>query len=132
LPTTPAQAITGRAGRFIHVFEITQQKAPPSVTSFITSRLQDAFRKLSFSAKKTMRIAQDLYEGMELGDLGTVGLITYMRTDSPRIASEAIHHVRDWIKDRFGGSYLPAKPNVYKGRKSAQDAHEAIRPTTRN
>jgi DNA topoisomerase-1 len=130
---TQAQAIKQAVqGASFTVSKITQQeKRRHPLPPFITSRLQqDAFRKLSFSAKKTMRIAQDLYEGMELGDLGTVGLITYMRTDSPRIASEAIHHVRDWIKDRFGGAYLPAKPNVYKGRKSAQDAHEAIRPTT--
>ena len=114
------------------VSKITQQeKQRHPLPPFITSRLQqEAYRKLSFSAKKTMRIAQGLYEGVELGDLGTVGLITYMRTDSPRISSEAIHDVRDWIKNRFDGSYLPAKPNVYKSRKSAQEAHEAIRPTS--
>ena len=108
-----------------------QEKQRHPFPPFITSRLQqEAYRKLSFYAQKTMRVAQKLYEGMELGDMGTVGLITYMRTDSPRVANEAIRQVRDWIKDRFGESYLPPKPNVYKSRKGAQDAHEAIRPTS--
>ncbi|RPJ09740.1 MAG: type I DNA topoisomerase [Deltaproteobacteria bacterium] len=108
-----------------------QEKQRHPLPPFITSRLQqEAYRKLSFPAQRTMRIAQRLYEGMELGDLGTVGLITYMRTDSPRVASEAIRQVRDWIKDRFGETYLPPKPNVYKSRKGAQEAHEAIRPTS--
>ena len=114
------------------VSKITQQeKQRHPLPPFITSRLQqEAYRKLSFPAQKTMRIAQKLYEGMEVGEIGTVGLITYMRTDSPRIASEAVRQVRDWIKDRFGESYLPPKPNVYKSRKGAQEAHEAIRPTS--
>ena len=114
------------------VSKITQQeKQRHPFPPFITSRLQqEAYRKLSFSAQKTMRVAQKLYEGMELGDMGTVGLITYMRTDSPRVANEAVRQVRDWIKDRFGESYLPPKPNVYKSRKGAQEAHEAIRPTS--
>jgi DNA topoisomerase-1 len=77
-----------------------------------------------------MRIAQRLYEGVELGPMGMVGLITYMRTDSPRVSSEAIHQVRSWVRDRFGEPYLPPKPNVYKSRKGAQEAHEAIRPTS--
>jgi len=108
-----------------------QEKKRHPLPPFITSRLQqEAFRKLGFPAQKTMRIAQRLYEGMELGEIGTVGLITYMRTDSPRVASEAVHQVRDWIKSRFGEDYLPSKPNVYKSRKGAQEAHEAIRPTS--
>jgi DNA topoisomerase-1 len=108
-----------------------QEKQRHPFPPFITSRLQqEAYRKLSFYAQKTMRVAQKLYEGMELGEMGSVGLITYMRTDSPRVANEAIRQVRDWIKDRFGESYLPPKPNVYKSRKGAQDAHEAIRPTS--
>jgi DNA topoisomerase-1 len=113
------------------VFKIVQQeKQRHPLPPFITSRLQqEAYRKLSFSAQKTMRIAQKLYEGVDLGSIGTVGLITYMRTDSPRVASEAVHQVRDWIKDRFGEPYLPLKPNAYKSRKGAQEAHEAIRPT---
>jgi DNA topoisomerase-1 len=110
---------------------VQQEKKRHPFAPFITSRLQqEAYRKLSFSAKKTMRVAQRLYEGVELGEMGMVGLITYMRTDSPRLSSEAIHQVRGWIKDRYGESYLPLKPNVYKSRKGAQEAHEAIRPTS--
>lgn len=110
---------------------VQQEKQRHPYPPFITSRLQqEAYRKLGFSAQRTMRLAQTLYEGVDLGDLGTAGLITYMRTDSPRVASEAIRQVRDWVKGRFGESYLPAKPNVYKSRKGAQDAHEAIRPTS--
>ena len=114
------------------VAKVTQQeKQRHPFAPFITSRLQqEAFRKLSFSAKKTMRFAQSLYEGVELGEIGQVGLITYMRTDSPRVSTEAIHQVRDWIKARYGESHLPSKPNVYKSRKGAQEAHEAIRPTS--
>jgi DNA topoisomerase-1 len=110
---------------------VQQEKQRHPLPPFITSRLQqDANRKLSFPAKKTMWIAQKLYEGVDLGPLGTVGLITYMRTDSVRVSTEAIQQVRGWIKDRFGDSYLPPKPNAYKSRKGAQDAHEAIRPTS--
>src|SRR5262249_37808148 len=79
---------------------------------------------------RTMRIAQRLYEGVELGAEGAVGLITYMRTDSTRISGEAIAAVRDYIPQRFGPDYLPADPNVYRSKKDAQDAHEAIRPTS--
>jgi DNA topoisomerase-1 len=114
------------------VSKITQQeKKRHPFPPFITSRLQqEAYRKLSFSAQKTMRVAQKLYEGIDLGELGMVGLITYMRTDSPRVSMEAVQQVRSWIKNRFGEPYLPPKPNVYKSRKGAQDAHEAIRPTS--
>ena len=110
---------------------VQQEKQRHPLPPFITSRLQqDANRKLSFPAQKTMRVAQKLYEGIDLGESGMVGLITYMRTDSPRVSSEAVQGVREWIKNRFGESFLPAKPNVYKSRKGAQDAHEAIRPTS--
>ena len=110
---------------------VQREKKRHPLPPFITSRLQqEAYRKLSFSAQKTMRIAQRLYEGVDLGKIGTVGLITYMRTDSPRVSSEAVHQVRDWIKGRFGETFLPAKPNVYRSGKSAQEAHEAIRPTS--
>jgi len=110
---------------------VQQEKQRHPLPPFITSRLQqEAIRKLSFSAQKTMRVAQKLYEGIELGEAGMVGLITYMRTDSPRVSSEAVHGVRDWIRNRFGDSHLPPKPNVYKSRKGAQEAHEAIRPTS--
>ena len=98
---------------------------------FITSRLQqESARKLRFSAKKTMVLAQQLYEGVEVGQEGQVGLITYMRTDSTRIAPEAQTEVRDYIQEKFGQQYLPSKPNVYKTQKAAQEAHEAIRPTS--
>jgi DNA topoisomerase-1 len=110
---------------------VQQEKQRHPFPPFITSRLQqEAYRKLSFSAQKTMWIAQKLYEGVDLGQLGMVGLITYMRTDSVRVSTEAIQQVRGWIKDRFGDSYLPPKPNVYKSRRGAQEAHEAIRPTS--
>ena len=110
---------------------VQQEKQRHPLPPFITSRLQqEAYRKLSFPAKKTMWVAQKLYEGVDLGPLGTVGLITYMRTDSVRVSTEAIQQVRGWIKDRFGDSYLPPKPNVYKSRRGAQEAHEAIRPTS--
>ncbi len=110
---------------------VEQEKKRHPLPPFITSRLQqEASRKLSFSPYKTMRVAQRLYEGVDLGEAGAVGLITYMRTDSPRISSEALHQVRGWIGQRYGESYLPAKPNVYKSRRGAQDAHEAIRPTS--
>ncbi|MDR9501376.1 MAG: type I DNA topoisomerase [Desulfurivibrionaceae bacterium] len=97
---------------------------------FITSSMQmDANRKLRFSAKKTMTLAQRLYEGIEVGADGPTGLITYMRTDSTRINDEALAQVRDHIQAEIGPDFLPAKPNTYKRSKSAQDAHEAIRPT---
>ncbi len=103
--------------------------APP----FITSSMQmDANRKLRFSAKKTMTLAQRLYEGIELGEEGPTGLITYMRTDSTRLAGEAVAGARDYIDTTYGKDYLPAKPNTFKTKKSAQDAHEAIRPTDVN
>ncbi|MFH0940636.1 MAG: type I DNA topoisomerase [Candidatus Omnitrophota bacterium] len=98
---------------------------------FITSSLQqDSFNKLRFSPVKTMIIAQQLYEGIELGEEGPVGLITYMRTDSTQVAQSAIAEVREYIKAGFGGDYLPETPRVYKSKKSAQEAHEAIRPTS--
>jgi len=98
---------------------------------FITSKLQqDAARKLRFSAKRTMALAQRLYEGLELGDEGPVGLITYMRTDSTRVSDDALTEVRQFIANRYGADYMPEAAIVYKTSKSAQDAHEAIRPTS--
>lgn len=98
---------------------------------FTTSKLQqEAFYKLHFRAGKTMRIAQQLYEGLDIGKEETVGLITYMRTDSVRVASSAIEEARDFIDKKFGHEYLPPAPNVYKSKKAAQEAHEAIRPTS--
>ncbi len=108
----------------------TKERKRNPVAPFITSRLQqEAARKLRFSPKKTMMIAQQLYEGVELGKEGPVGLITYMRTDSTRIAAEALEEVRHHIAGHFGRDYLPSQPVFYKSRKEAQEAHEAIRPT---
>ncbi|MBQ8973462.1 MAG: type I DNA topoisomerase [Clostridia bacterium] len=101
--------------------------APP----FTTSNLQqEASRKLGFTTQRTMQVAQQLYEGVELAGEGSQGLVTYIRTDSVRTADEALNAVRAQISERFGGEYLPETPNQYKTRKSAQDAHEAIRPTS--
>jgi DNA topoisomerase I len=98
---------------------------------FTTSKLQqDSSRKLRFSVKRTMMIAQRLYEGVELGEEGLVGLITYMRTDSTRVSEDALAEVRDYIKRQYGDPYLPESPNTYKEKKAAQAAHEAIRPTS--
>ncbi len=105
-----------------------QQRRP--LPPFITSQLQrDASTKLGFNVRRTMGVAQRLYEGIDLGAEGTTGLITYMRTDSPRVAPDAIAGAREWVGKHLGAKYLPDAPNVYKGKKAAQDAHEAIRPT---
>jgi len=98
---------------------------------FTTSKLQqDSSRKLRFSVKRTMMIAQRLYEGIELGEEGLVGLITYMRTDSTRVSPDAITELREYVTKEYGANYLPASPNIYKEKKEAQAAHEAIRPTS--
>ncbi len=105
------------------------QRRNPS-PPFITSSLQmEANRKLRFTPKRTMALAQKLYEGIDLGDEGPVGLITYMRTDSTRVSGEALDAVRQFIGDSYGADYLPKAPNKYKSPKAAQEAHEAIRPT---
>ena len=115
----------------------TREKRRNPVPPFITSTLQqESSRKLRFSVKRTMMLAQGLYEGKELGKEGSIGLITYMRTDSTRVSEDALTEVRGLITERYGASaaagynYLPEKPNVYKTKKDAQDAHEAIRPTS--
>ena len=111
------------------VQERESKKSPGA--PFTTSRLQqEASKAFRFTAKRTMSIAQRLYEGVELGSEGALGLITYMRTDSTRISGDAINGVRSFIQETFGPEYLPAKPNVYKTKGRAQDAHEAIRPTS--
>ncbi|GAB4176784.1 MAG: type I DNA topoisomerase [Calditrichia bacterium] len=103
------------------------KKAP---APYITSTLQqDAIRKLNMSSARVMRIAQQLYEGIELGDKGNTGLITYMRTDSTRISNDAIQMAREYIGQEFGDAFLPSKPNIYSRKQKSQDAHEAIRPT---
>ena len=106
----------------------TRQKnpAPP----FITSTLQqDASRRFGFQAKRTMKVAQELYEGINLPELGAVGLITYMRTDSLRISDEALSAAHDYIKGTYGDSYALPKPRTFRSKSNAQDGHEAIRPT---
>ena len=106
-----------------------ERKRNPSAP-FITSTLQqEASRKLNFSPKKTMMLAQRLYEGIAMGRKGTVGLITYMRTDSVKLSDQALEEVRAFIPERYGKEFLPGSPNMYKSKKSAQEAHEAIRPT---
>ena len=108
----------------------TVEKRKHAPAPFTTSGLQqDASRKLGFTTKRTMMIAQQLYEGVEIGKRGPIGLITYIRTDSVRVANEAQEAARAYIAKTYGEQYVPAKPNIYKGRRGAQDAHEAIRPT---
>ncbi len=98
---------------------------------FVTSKLQqEAARKLGFQPKRTMQLAQQLYEGVELGSEGSVGLITYMRTDSTRVSNDALDAVRQHIQSQYGKNYVPAKPNTFRSKKGTQDAHEAIRPTS--
>ena len=109
----------------------TREKRRNPAPPFITSTLQqEASRKLRFSVKRTMGLAQRLYEGIELGKEGSVGLISYMRTDSTRVSNDALDEVRKLIGDRYGAPFVPSKPNIYKSKKDAQDAHEAVRPTS--
>ena len=106
--------------RFVH------PKAP-----FITSTLQQtSFNRLGYGSQRTMALAQQLYEGVAMGEQGSAGLITYMRTDSPRLAGEAIGEIRTWLAAQLGPDYVPESPRAFKSKKSAQDAHEAIRPTS--
>ena len=101
--------------------------SPPYITSTLQ---QDCFRQLRFPVRKTMSVAQKLYEGLEIGEKGLVGLITYMRTDSFRVSADAVSQVRDYIANTHSDRYLPSTPRVYKNKKKTQDAHEAIRPTS--
>ncbi len=103
-----------------------KQPAPPFTTSTLQ---QEASRKLGFQSRRTMKAAQELYEGVEIPKMGAVGLITYMRTDSIRISDDAKNAAAEYVKERYGESYLPSSPRVFKTKKNAQDAHEAIRPT---
>ena len=117
--------------QFVVASVATKEKKRNPVPPFITSKLQqEASRKLRFPVKRAMQIAQKLYEGIEVGDEGLVGLITYMRTDSTRVADSALAEVRDLITTQFGAEYLPEKAVFYRSKKGAQDAHEAIRPTS--
>ena len=129
-----AQAIVSAVDGVDYVVRsvVNKEKRRNPVPPFITSTLQqEAARKLRFSVKRTMMLAQKLYEGVELSkEEGATGLITYMRTDSVRVSNDALDEVRAMITDRWGAEYRPAAPNVYKGKKDAQDAHEAVRPTS--
>src|SRR5436190_3197240 len=119
-----------KASEFLVDSVVTKEKKRNPVPPFTTSKLQqDASRRLGFTVKKTMMLAQRLYEGIELGEEGRIGLITYMRSDSTRVSDEAMQMVRSYVSDVYGAPYLPEKPVVYKSKKDAQDAHEAIRPT---
>ncbi|HZI94227.1 MAG TPA: type I DNA topoisomerase [Patescibacteria group bacterium] len=110
---------------------VAKEKKKNPLPPFITSKLQqEAYRRYSFTVKKTMMLAQRLYEGMDLGERGSLGLITYMRTDSTRISEEALAQVREFIAEKYGKEFVPDKPRVYAVRKQAQEAHEAIRPTS--
>ncbi|MCS6805820.1 MAG: type I DNA topoisomerase [Blastocatellia bacterium] len=109
----------------------TKEKKRNPVPPFITSKLQqEASRKLRFPVAKTMKLAQKLYEGVDIGEEGTVGLITYMRTDSTRISETALDEVRAFVRQQYGDQYVPDKPMVYRSKEGAQEAHEAIRPTS--
>ena len=125
-------AVKGIEGKEAEVTAVTksrkQRKTKPPYTT--STMQQDAVNKLNFSSKKTMMLAQNLYEGVEIPGHGHVGLITYMRTDSTRISDEMIKQVRPYISETYGEDYLPAKPSVFSKSKEAQDAHEAIRPTS--
>ncbi|MBB6142163.1 DNA topoisomerase-1 [Silvibacterium bohemicum] len=135
-PSLPDQKLTdaavaqlNKAVWSVRDVERKERKRNPAAP-FTTSKLQqDASRQLGFNVKRTMGVAQRLYEGIDLGSEGAVGLITYMRTDSTRVAPDAINAVRGWIKGKLGEKYLPQTPNVFKSKKDAQDAHEAIRPS---
>jgi DNA topoisomerase-1 len=123
-----AEELRAAAARIAEVDTSPRQVHPRA--PFITSTLQQtAFNRLGFTSQRTMMIAQQLYEGVALGDQGSVGLITYMRTDAPRLAGEAIAEIRGWLESELGADYVPESPRQYKSRKSAQEAHEAVRPT---
>ena len=120
-----------RSGKYAVEKIARKEKKQTPGAPFITSKLQqEAYRRFKYPVKRTMQIAQKLYEGKELGEFGHVGLISYMRTDSTRVSDEALAEVRDYIANRYGAEILPDKPNVYKAKKSAQEGHEAIRPTS--
>ena len=109
--------------------KLSEKRKLPAAPFTTSSLQQEASRKLGFTTAKTMQVVQQLYEGVDLEGEGTQGIVTYIRTDSVRVSDEALASIRAYIPERFGEEYLPEKPNEYKGRKNAQDAHEAIRPT---
>ncbi|MEE0297660.1 MAG: type I DNA topoisomerase [Christensenellales bacterium] len=124
-----AKARVEKGGFVIRSVKRGERRKHPAAP-FTTSNLQqEASRKLGFTTAKTMQVAQQLYEGVDIEGRGTLGLISYIRTDSVRLSDEAVAAAREMISERYGEQFVPEKPNVYKGRKSAQDAHEAVRPT---
>src|ERR1700731_4128326 len=127
-PNKMVAAVTRAKWQVASVAQREKKRNPPP--PFTTSKLQQAaYNRLRYTAKRTMGIAQRLYEGVEMGEEGSVALITYMRTDSVHVSNDALAQVRELIPERFGSSYLPEKPNYYKSKKDAQEAHEAVRPT---
>ena len=121
-------AVSKANWQVVSVTQREKKRNPPP--PFTTSKLQQAaYNRLRYTAKRTMGIAQRLYEGVDLGEEGSVALITYMRTDSVHVSNDALAQVRELIPERFGSNYLPEKPNYYKSKKDAQEAHEAVRPT---
>jgi DNA topoisomerase-1 len=121
-------AVSDAKWEVANVTQKEKRRNPPP--PFTTSKLQQAaYNRLRYTAKRTMSLAQKLYEGVELGEEGSVALITYMRTDSVNVSADALAQVREMIPERFGSNYLPEKPNYYKSKKDAQEAHEAVRPT---
>jgi DNA topoisomerase-1 len=121
-------AVTKAKWQVASVTQKEKKRNPPP--PFTTSKLQQAaYNRLRYTAKRTMALAQRLYEGVDLGEEGSVALITYMRTDSVHVSNDALAQVREMIPERFGSNYLPEKPNYYKSKKDAQEAHEAVRPT---
>jgi DNA topoisomerase-1 len=121
-------AVSSAKWQVASVTQKEKRRNPPP--PFTTSKLQQAaYNRLRYTAKRTMSVAQRLYEGVELGDEGSVALITYMRTDSVNVSADALAQVREMIPARFGANYLPERPNYYKSKKDAQEAHEAVRPT---
>jgi DNA topoisomerase-1 len=121
-------AVTNAKWQVAGVTQKEKRRNPPP--PFTTSKLQQAaYNRLRYTAKRTMGIAQRLYEGVDLGEEGSVALITYMRTDSVHVSNDALAQARELIPERFGSNYLPEKPNYYKSKKDAQEAHEAVRPT---
>jgi len=121
-------AVSDAKWEVANVTQKEKRRNPPP--PFTTSKLQQAaYNRLRYTAKRTMSLAQKLYEGVELGEEGSIALITYMRTDSVNVSADALAQVREMIPERFGSNYLPEKPNYYKSKKDAQEAHEAVRPT---
>jgi DNA topoisomerase-1 len=125
-----AVAFLKQAPFLLHEIKVKRKKREPPPPYITSSLQQEGFRLLRFPVRRTMSVAQKLYEGMEIGDRGLVGLITYMRTDSFRVADEAVAWVRSYIGANYSQDHLPAKPRVFTSKKKVQDAHEAIRPTS--